>query len=216
MNKKQILAAFRRDIRDTRTPPLVNKDDADRYFLQGINEIARRTRCLVDSTSFSPTIEAGDPIVRIDPKIISIRRVRVASRAKPLIKATVRDMDEMYPGWESSTTPSTPMFAVVDYETDKLFIYPPSAQADSLVMTVTRESMKESYEDNDVPEIPARWHEGIIDWMKFCAYSNDDSDLFDPANANKSLGKFEEEFGQRSSAINERYDFEHYDDVGER
>lgn len=216
MNLRQIIERFRRDVKDTAEPYLVDPDDAVRYLNQAISEISRRTRCLVDSTNFVASVVSGDPIVSIDQRIISIRRARLASSSAPLTKMTVREMDEMYPGWDRSSTPSTPMFVIVDYQTDALYLYPTPRINDELAITATREPLEEVNNNSDIPEIPGRWHEGAINWMRYRAYDNDDSDLYDPAKAAKALALFETEFGPISSAVNERWDFEHYDDVGER
>ena len=61
-----------------------------------------------------------------------------------------------------------------------------------------------------------RLHDRLIPWMKHRAYGMQDSDLYDAKQAALSLAEFEQEFGAAIGAINERFAFENYHDVGER
>ncbi|MFA7290896.1 MAG: DUF6682 family protein [Rhodocyclaceae bacterium] len=218
MTLDQLVAAFRRDIKDTKKPYLVSADDAMRYANQAQREAARRARLLVDSTSdlCQVAVTAGEAVVDIDPCIISIRRARLQSASRPLLKAVVRDMDDHYAGWDSSSNTSTPYVVVVDYATDQLYLYPTPSTSDTLLLTVTREPLEDMEADSSTPEIAPRYHEALIAWMKYRAYTADDSDLYSEAQAARANAAFEAEFGPPTSAVNERFDLEHYDDVGER
>lgn len=125
-------------------------------------------------------------------------------------------MDERYPGWDSTTTTSTPFVVVTDYQSDAGYLYPPPDRDGTAMMTVTREPSGPLVDDEDTPELPPRSHYGLVSWMKYRVYSTDDSDLYDPKQAAAALADFEREFGPSSSIVNERWEFEHYDDVGER
>ncbi len=60
------------------------------------------------------------------------------------------------------------------------------------------------------PEIPARYHYGLVNWMLFRMFNKQDAQTNDPEKAAASLLKFEQEFGKKSSAIDERYIQENY------
>ena len=219
MNLGKIIEAFREEIRDTKKPYLVSDTLAKRYANQAESQVARRSRLIVDSTTDGVAIvgyTANDPIVQIDPRIISIRRARLRSGSNPLLKRKVRDMDCELRGWDSSSNTSTPFVIVVDYESNVLRLYPTPSADGELMMTVTVEPLVEMESISDTPTIAPRNHDGMINWMKFRAYSNNDLDLYSPENAAKALVLFEQEFGELSGSINEQYEFENYDDLGER
>ena len=217
MNTREIIDAWRRDIKDTAAPYLISDELALIYLNQAQNEAARRARLLVDSTTDGVaqlSISAGEPLVELSDRVISIRRMRLSSPSRGLVKRTVRQMDESYPGWESAQ-PGQPFIAIVDYQSNALRIYPPPASADTLRLTVTREPIEDLADDGDTPEIAARYHFGLIDWMKYRAYLFDDAEIYDPAASGKALARFTAEFGESGGALNERFEFEHYDDDGE-
>ena len=219
MELGQILTNYRLQTQDRIKPYKVPNEEAIFYFNEGQREAARRARLIVDSTTDNVAqvqVNAGDPLVPISPAIISIRRLRLRSRVVTLVKRQVRDMDFIAPGWDTSTNQSQPAVAVVDYQTDALLLYPTPKENDLLMMTVTREPLADVEADGDVPEVNGRYHLGIIEWMKFKTYISEDTDLYDEKKALSALKRFEEEFGPAIGATNERYELEHYDDVGER
>lgn len=219
MKVSEIMTIYRTETRDSKKPYFVGDPLAMAFLNQAQSEAARRGRLLVDSKSQEicrVQVVAGEPVVDIDPRIISIRRARLASSSRPLVKAKVRDMDERFPGWDSSTNQSTPLIVVTDYGANQLYLHSIPKADDELLLTVTREPLVDLEGENDVPEIPARYHYGLIAWMKYRAYSIDDADRYDPKQAGIALGHFEAEFGPKISATDEQYEFENYDDIGER
>ena len=214
-----ILTEYRRQIQDRVKPYLVANEEAIAYLNEAHREAARRARLIVDSTTDNVakvSVQSGIPLVEISSKIVAIRRIRLESRSAPLRKRLVRDMDELAPGWDASTNLSQPSTVVVDYQSDALYLYPPPKNDDVLLMTIVREPLEDLKDDDDEPEIPGRYHHTLIEWMKFKTYSNEDTDLYDTKKANGALSNFEGEFGGRIGALDERFEFEHYDDVGER
>ena len=214
----EILNEYRRQTQDRVKPYLIANEEAIIDFNEAQREAARRARLIVDSMSdvAQVPISAGESLVEISPKIISIRRMRLQSSSSKVTKRVVRDMDDLAPGWDTSTHRSRPSTAVVDYETDALFLYPRPESDDLLLMTVTREPLVDVEADDDIPEINGRYHHSLIEWMKYRAYSNEDTDLYDEKKASSALKRFEDEFGPSIGGTNERFEFEHYDDVGER
>lgn len=217
MNVSDLITAYRADIHDTTKPYLVSDDTALLYLNEAQIEAARRGHLLIDSTSEAAgaSVLAGDPVVDIDPRIIAIRRVRLASQPLQLGKRRVREMDSIVPGWDSSSRQSTPVFVILDYETNKLFLHPTPVASDELRMTVVREPISVLFTDTDLPEIAPRWHLSLIEWMKFRTYNNDDSELFDGNKASRALSLFEQEFGPKRSATDEAFEYAEYHDIGE-
>lgn len=218
MKRSEIIGAFRREIKDTRKPYLVADEDAIRYANHAECEAARRARLLVDSTSeiCEVSVTSGESVVDIDARIISIRRARLQSSSVQLTKRQAMQMDSEFAGWDASTSKSVPFIVVTDYGTNQLYLYPTPQAATTLLMTVTREPLRTLDTDSAVPEIAPRYHEGLISWMKYRAFSNEDSDLFDAKAAERAMNAFVAEFGMPISAVDEQFEFERYHDVGER
>lgn len=218
MNLAEIISGFRGEIHDTKKPYFVAQSDAVRYANQAESEAARRSRLLVDSSSeiCTAAVYAGDSVVTIDPRIISIRRARLQSSSVPLAKRQVRQMDAEFAGWDAASTQSVPFIIITDYGTNQLYLYPTPKADTTLLLTVTREPMNVMVADTDSPEIASRYHNGLISWMKYRAYSTDDTDLYDAAASARALAEFAAEFGPPTAAIDEQFEFENYHDVGER
>ena len=218
MNLSDLITAYRDEARDTAKPPFVSDATARRYANQAESEACRRARLLIDSTSEFCEIEfsAGESVIELDSRIISIRRAVTSLSPRPLRKRLVRDMDDHFPGWDSSDNRSIPLVIVTDYETNTIRLYPPPREDGVLRLTAAREPMKEMASQNDEPEISRRYHHGLVEWIKYRAFNASDSDLYDPKKAAQALAEFEREFGPPVSAVEEQFSFEHYDDVGER
>lgn len=52
----------------------------------------------------------------------------------------------------------------------------------------------------DCPVIPSHWHERLIDWMLYRAFSDKDSERNDDVRSDKALTAFEASFGKRQDA----------------
>lgn len=219
MNAGAVIKDWRDQTKQKSIPYLIDESEAFSYLNEAQMEAARRSRLLIDSTTpgiAQVDVSAGSPVVDIDSRIISIRRIRLASSSRPLTKRTVRQMDEQFPGWDTATTVSQPFVVVTDYQSDALFLYPSPKADDVLLMTVSREPVFQIEDSDDDLEISPRYVGGLVDWMKYRTYMNEDTDLFNEKKAAVALASFESEFGPAVGAINERFEFEHYDDVGER
>lgn len=218
MKLHEMIAACREDCGDNKKPYLVSDTQLKRYANRVESMAARQSRMLVDSTSevCAVSVMAGEPVVDIDSRIISIRRARFSASSMPLAKRHVRQMDMEFCGWETSTSQSTPFVIVTDYGINQLRLYPIPKADGEILLTVTREPLHPMEDDEDEPEISPRYHESLVSGMKYIVMSKEDSDLYDKKQAELALAEFVAEFGPVISAVDERYEFENYDDIGER
>lgn len=177
-----------------------------RYANEAEREACRRARLIVDSTTVSVcrvTLAAGTKTYSLDPRVIFIRRAKLSGVAVPLRRVSYRDLDRSVPGWEDET--GEPMAHVPDMDTGKFRPYPAPTAAGTVTLTVVRLPLCDMVQDEDEPEINDRYHESLIHWMLYRAYSKQDAETKDAQKAAENLALFEQEFGKKSSAIDEEW-----------
>ncbi len=204
MNATQILSRWRSEIGDTVTPYLWSDADGYDYLNDAQNEACRRSRLLVDSTTEDVCridYEVNEPIYQLDSRIILVRKIRVEGRSRPLDRLSWRDLDTASPGWESHTGSVTGWVQDVQSRSVRLYRIPEAVGVAWL--TVVRLPLNEIESGRDEPEIAPHLHRGLIHWMKYRAYSQDEEDKKNEPLANKHLGLFENEFGHPVTASEE-------------
>lgn len=214
---EELVALYRNRTQDSKAPFLWSDDEVLEYIDDAQNEACRRAHLLTDSRSdiCVATITLGDPVVEIDPRIIHIRRARRGSDSMPLVRRSVRDMDQMCPGWEGQTSRSTPSVFIPDWEVGVLRVYPVPVIADEVLMTVVRMPLKAITDNDSKLEIQPQYHRGLLDWMLYRGYSKADPETRDETKAKASEKNFIAAFGERINAADEHWAFENYQDVGE-
>lgn len=227
MTLAQLIASFREVADDLGAPPLWSDTALTFWANEAQHEAARRARLFLDSSTDATckiTITAGTASYPVDSRVIFVRRAKLESLTIPLSKINLRDMDTVYPGWESSAD-STPghWMPTGDHE---ITLYPTPIANDVLRLQVIREPLEDMAPaidnvdpDPDVPavdpEIPSRMQFRLVDWMLYRALMvRDKEEKYDPKSAKEYLASFEAEFGKPSSAIDETWiNREHgYDD----
>lgn len=212
MTLADLITLFREEAADKAQPYLWSDATLKLYANEAQQEACRRGPHLIDSSSAFCTIAytAGPGLVTLDPRIINVQRVRCDLYFPQLPMLTASEMDKRRPGWELHTGP-VPLLVVSDYETGKLRIYPSPTQGSNLRLTVRRLPLQAMSADTDAPEIRPEYHPALVQWMLFRAYSKQDTETCDPAKADRSLARFEAEFGKRTSARNEAWMRERHD-----
>jgi hypothetical protein len=214
MKLSDLLAAARDDLDDKGSVPLFTDAWLTRKLNQAVMEAARRARLIEDSETDADsvpvpvclyTVTQGQRTITLDPRIILVKRVKVASQDLPLPKKHRADLDLLVPGWETSGQGDVIAYCT-DYTKGKLYFVNTFPAADSVRLTVIREPLYALASANDVPEIPARYHEGLLHWVRSEAHSRTDTEeVYDLKKAQEQLALFEQEFGKRSSAIDETW-----------
>ena len=203
MNLGQIIAEFRAEAGDTTRPYFWTDERATVFANEAQDEACRRSLLLVDSSSSFCVLSAtaGEAVVKIDPRILDIRRARIAK--KQLAIVTCADMDSRTESWEEDE--GEPESLVMDYQSGAVRFWPiPTSDVD-VSLTVARLPLSEMANESDTPEIRNEHQRGLINWMLHRAYLTQDADALDSNKAAQSLALFEREFGRRSSARNEQW-----------
>lgn len=203
MTLGELIDLFRSVTHDVSTPPMWSDDEITEYANDAEREACRRARLLVDSTSYSIDLSINEPMYTIDPKIIFIRRVKLASQTKPLPKIVLKDLDENMPGWEGMT--GNVLLYCTDIETGKIRFIKTPIVADTVSMTVIRLPNKDMVASGDTPEIKAHYHRSLINWMCFRGYSKQNADTVDKTKADIFEARFTADFGLLSSAMDESW-----------
>jgi hypothetical protein len=206
MTLQDLITLFRNEADDATEPYLWDDEEVIDFANEAESEACRRSRLLVDSTSaltqlLVDPLDAG--VISLDPSIVFVRRAMLAGR-RPLHRMTVRDLDAHNPYWMNAG-PAVPLAYVTDFQTGAILLHPVPAAEDMLLLTVVRTPLVEMRSLEDSPEIAPRFHRSLRYWMLYRAYSKQDSQANDPKKAADSLALFEQEFGKKSSAIDENW-----------
>ncbi len=205
MTLADLIDDFREESHDIGSPPFWSATRLARLASEGQREACRRGDLLIDSTSSmcSVSVTAGDPVVAIDPRVLEVKRIRLASLGFQLCPVTVAQMDGYTSPWEQDT--GEPTNYVPDYQTGAIRLYPIPVSDDDLLLTVSRLPLEDLVDDSDEPEIRLEAQHALVQWMLYRAYSKQDADTFDPKKAARALAEFEREFGRKTSARNEQW-----------
>ena len=186
-----------RDILDDSVPPYLWSDK----FLaicanRAINDLCIKARVITDSTTTdicSISVVSGTKDYLYDSRIIEISRAKLSSQSYALRKRSVYYLDNHKRGWESDSD-GIPTIYLTDKTTGYITLHPTPNTTDTLLLRVARLPLLTlSDEDMTVtPEIPAQYHEDIIDGILGYAYSKQDTETFDPIKAERYKGMWKQ------------------------
>jgi hypothetical protein len=197
----------RRDhLLDTSRPYLWISDEILTAFNWAEREAARRARLLVDSRTFSVGIGTDGEAV-LDPRVIFVKRAKVVGASRPLLPVLQQDLDMDVPGWEDAV--GEPRRYVIGGSTGRLLVYPRPEAAIEVQLTVVRMPLAPITSDGG-PEISWRFHDSLLHGACHRLFLKQDADTQDLQKAAFHLAQFEQEFGPKSSAIDETWIRENY------
>jgi hypothetical protein len=232
MTLGDLISGFRNLAFDLKTPYLFPDALLAIYANEAQVEACLRARLIIDSTTVAagyPTasdtalpicqysVTAGMASIALDPRVIFVRRVKIASKELPIPKIRREDLDMAAPGWEDAE-PSDVVTYMTNYQHGAIFFHTAFPADDTLRLTVVREPLYPIDSDTE-PEIAPRYQMKLIDWMLYRALTNRDvEEKYDPEGAAQHLARFEAVFGGPVSArddiwIAERYGYDDYEGV---
>lgn len=209
MTLGDLITAVRGRVDDIAAPPLCSDDLFILYANDAENEACRRARLLLDSTTTavcSIAIVANTVSYTRHPSIVFIRRAKwtaVDGEVTILRPVSTRDLDKMDGRWETNI--NRPQGFVIDTTTGQFRPWPTPNVAGTVALTVIRTPLVPMALDGDTPEIPARFHAGLENWMRKRYYDMQDAEIRDPKKATEAEADFDREFGKKSSAIDETW-----------
>lgn len=206
MTLDELIAKFRRDADDRATPPLWCDLQVTDWLNEAETEAARRSRMLVDSTTSAVTrvaVTSGEALSALDPRVIFVRRVQLQNGSRPLTKMRRDEIENQKPDWETDT--GDVLVYCTDSDTGFLrWVRIPDAST-TANLTVIREPLVPMAKPTDTPEIAPRYHRSLVSWALFRAYSQPDTDTANMGLADRHLAIFEQEFGRKSTAVDEAW-----------
>ena len=205
MNLRDLIDEFRWEAADEATTPFWTDAFLSRAASQAEQEACRRGALILDSSSpfCSISFGAGDNLLKLDGKILEIRRAKISIPGRKIDPVTSSHLDRNSDQWESET--GEPLAYVTDYQTGHIRLYPTPTAADEIQLTVRRLPLADLVDDNDEPEIRPESHLGLVQWMLYRAYMRQDADTFNSTKAAAALAEFVREFGEKKSMRNEEW-----------
>lgn len=221
MNLEEQIQACRARASDLKDPPLWSDEEWTLFLNEAQNEAAERGQLLLDMTTPEVCVidvTAGQQTYAVHASILKIKRAKMDLGDRPLIETSVEDLDSggtgwfpsglnasgsnatWYPGgsdWEKLTGEPERFFQNADNSITLVRI---PVRDDTLRLRVTRLPLAPMVNDDDEPEIAARYHYRMLDWALRCAYLKQDPDTLDEKKAEKFEASFIAAFGVRPDA----------------
>lgn len=210
MTTAELLELFRGLSADNTPKYLWSDDLLCRIATEAEKEAAARSRLLVDSVTPDicvKELDAGTQYMTLDPRIIFVRRVKLASREIPLDKIHRKDLDMILPGWEDEDASETTNYCG-NYQNGRIYFITKLPTDDTVRLTVVREPLGPLQLSGPArnPEISARYHEKLVHWMFWRTLSmRDVEEKYDPVVAKQQYDEFETVFGPPLTARDEKW-----------
>lgn len=208
MTFKELLQAAREELSDTAGSAdsdfALTRSMALRYFNEAQTEACRRSRLLIDADTAeicSIAVAAGQSVYDRDERIVKILSARLSGRTTPLARLFRSDLTG---GWQDHAGTVTGW--INDYATNKIRLYRTPEANGTLSLEVQRTQLVDMVRDTDRPEIPLRYHNGLINYVVAKMRGDDDTEMYDPRKATLAMTEFDKEFGPKRSANSEAYE----------
>ena len=202
MNLEELIASFREDAMDKTEPYLWGDESVTRWLNEAQDEAAIRGRLLLDDSTPAVTtiaVEAAQASYQLHAKVYEIAHLQWVPSAAPhraqAVNLVTREwLDRNHPDWR------------VRFEWDALYaiqtegalrMVPTPREDGVLTLEAYRLPMKAMANDTDKPEIHAASHAYLVYWALHKAFSQPDSDGFDPQRGKTAEAAFTGYFGMR-------------------
>lgn len=202
---QDIINQARTRLDDTGTTGVLWTDeDIITYANNGEQEICKRALALKDTTTAAVseiTLIDGQGLYSIDPRVLFVQRASVRGQYSKLRRIDLEKLDTIL-GWESKT--GIPTYFSTDFQDGSMLVMPTpvtgSGAGEVIDMVVLRLPLATMVNLTDTPEINESYHQSIVDWVCFEAYSKNDADSDSADKAQKYYGLFESAIGAHKTA----------------
>jgi len=204
MNLGELLSEVRSQLDDV----IDDYDDSDalwkdaeliRYINEAQREVAIRAECLFDSSTSSVSeiaIQKDVDNYPISNLILHIKSVFLDSDNCVLSRVDACDIL-----WScKDKRQGVPRKYTLDKEVGKIYFDSIPQEVDTARLIVSRLPLDDLASDSDVPEIHAKYHFKMLEWVKYLAYGKHDSEMYDPNSRELAMRNFFEYFGSSTDA----------------
>lgn len=164
-----------------------------RWFNEAVRE-ACRSPLLKDVKTFP--VLAGTASYTLEDESLDIDEVSLALQTDTLIQSTKDRIESKY-GRSWRDDEGTPSHYIREDLT--LTLYPIPIVNDTMTVTLFRYPDR-MYSFSESPEIPERYHQGLLYWCAYKAYLSPDVEQNDLAKSQTYLAMFDQYFGIKRSA----------------
>lgn len=167
------------------------------YAQDAENEACERAGLLLDNSSAFTDIavNTSTALYTLSNTIVEVRSAIMALGTKELTRTTEKVLDLSFASWRSTT--GTPRSYFVS-ATNEIRTYPQAIVADTINMTVTRFPTTPMTTGGS-PEIQARDHPGLLEWVLYRMYMKNDSETLNVDKALDHKANFVEIFGEKKT-----------------
>ena len=167
------------------------------YAQDAENEAAERAGLLLDNSgAFTDiSVNTSTALYTMSNTIVDVRSAIMALGTKELLRTTEKVLDLSYASWRSKT--GTPRSYFVS-ATNEIRVYPQPIVVDTINMTVTR-FPNTPMTINGSPEIQARDHPGLLEWILYRSYMKNDSETLNVDKALDHKANFVKIFGEKQT-----------------
>lgn len=200
MNVAGFIADFRLSAQDAVAPYLWSDAEIVGYLNDAINEACERALLIEDRTTpvvCSITLVPAQADYTLHASILKVKRLTFRGRA--LIETSIEAMDEGSRQWEDQTGDPTHYILTSD---SGLRMVPTPVTSEAIALTVYRTPITPLTVSpgTTAPEIPERYHQRLMDWVRRSAYIKPDTEVFDKAASERYEAAFTASFGARIDA----------------
>ncbi len=165
------------------------------YAQDAEKEACERADLLTDETSgFTDiSVDTSTGTFSISNTITDVQSAKLALESKPLMKTSRRVLDLSFSNWPANTSTPRSYFRSA---TNKITLYPKPIVVDTLNMAVSRIPTTPMTKTGS-PEINARWHPGLLEWILYRMYMKNDSETLNVDKALDHKENFTKIFGEK-------------------
>jgi len=191
MTADELLALYRREMRDVETPYLVEDADLYTYMADAQKWFCRLTEGIEDSRTDKVTLlslTAAEDWYQLSPLVLKVRAVRRASTGEPVRVVDDEDTDVEGIRFDGRTGPVRAV--VTGRDRNAVRMWPVPDATEDLRLTVFRLPLRDPSDSYPKLEIREEHHLALLDWMKHKVYSIPDAELYDRNRASEHELKF--------------------------
>lgn len=200
MNVGELIQLFRRQADDADGRQFWSDQELVGYLNEAVQEACERAKLIEDRAE--ATLTPGQSTCSLDPSVFEVKRVTHAGRR--LEESSVEELDRTYGQWESRT--GRPRYFLLIQanasQPAQLRFVPTPHEGMVIEATVVRGALTplSATALDDEPEINARLHTRLLDWVLHRAFMKPDAEVFDAQRSATALAMFEQAFGRRPDA----------------